>query len=180
MNPLGLFSDKQKKWKLTDSETGVELLSFTSYVSDDVKDEGKVASEPVEKGSFATYNKTDSPVSIRSIIAMQGEDGTLQQAVTKLKELKSETKKFSLVTPTYEYQNMTLQSVNISQRREAGLGVLYAELTMVEVKEVEPAYSSVALPKKKVKNKNTASRVNGGQKQTKKTSALQSVLKKVL
>ena len=148
-----------KEWLLAD-ENGNSLVTFQSFISCEVNDEGEVLKMPTENGGFAVYNKVADSLRIRAQLALQGTDADIQQQLTILKALKEGTQTFSLVTPTIEYRNMTLEGMNYSRKREDGLKVCYVELMMVEVREVEAQYTDTKrrrLTRKKVKNADCAS-----------------------
>ena len=146
------------EWLLAD-ENGNSLVTFQSFISCEVSDEGEVLKMPTEKGGFADYNKVADSVKIRVNLALQGTDADIQSALTNLKTLKDGTQTFSLVTPTVEYRNMTLESMNYARKREDGLKVCYVEMTLIEVREVEAQYTETKprLTQKKVKRADCAS-----------------------
>lgn len=150
----------ENEWLLAD-ENGNSLVTFQSFISCEVSDEGEVLKMPTEKGGFADYNKVADSVKIRVNLALQGTDADIQGALTNLKTLKDGTQTFSLVTPTVEYRNMTLESLNYTRKREDGLKVCYVEMTLVEVREVEAQYTATTakrrLTQKKVKRADCAS-----------------------
>ena len=147
------------EWLLAD-ENGNSLVEFQSFISCEISDEGEVLKMPTENGGFAAYNKVADSIKIRVQLAIQGDDPDIQTALTNLKTLKDGTQTFSLVTPTVEYRNMTLESMNYARKREDGLKVCYVELTLVEVREVEAQYTETKkrLTKKKVKRADCASK----------------------
>lgn len=131
--------------------------------------DGMVVSDPVEEGSFTTYNKTSAPVSIDIMVSFQGDKASLQEAITKVKELKEGLTTFSIVTPYYEFESMTLERLSYDMKVENGLGVLIVTMTCIEVKEVEAAYTSVsqtAIQAAQCANASNASTVNTGQTTT--------------
>ena len=148
----------ENEWLLAD-ENGNSLVEFQSFISCEVSDEGEVLKMPTENGGFAAYNKVADSVKIRVQLAIQGDDADIQTALTNLKTLKDGTQTFSLVTPTVEYRNMTLESMNYARKREDGLKICYVELTLIEVREVEAQYTETKkrLTKKKVKRADCAS-----------------------
>ena len=148
-----------QEWLLAD-ENGNSLVTFQSFISCEVSDEGEALKMPTENGGFAAYNKVADSLRIRAQLALQGTDADIQQQLTILKALKEGTQTFSLVTPTIEYRNMTLEGMNYSRKREDGLKVCYVELMMIEVREVEAQYTDTKrrrLTRKKVKNADCAS-----------------------
>lgn len=143
-----------QEWLLAD-ENGNSLVEFQSFISCEISDEGEVSDMPTEKGGFAAYNKVARPLKIRANLALQGADAEMQAQLETLKTLKEGTQKFSLVTPTVEYRNMTLESQSYSHKREDGLKVCYVELQLIEVREVEAQYTDTKrqkITRKKAKN----------------------------
>jgi hypothetical protein len=169
------YAEKWNRWTLSDEDANA-ILEFTSFVQADFRDEGRVASEPIEEGSFAAYNKTDSPLDAYVTLGIQGEPDELQDALDKLRALKKETATFSVITPEQEYEKITLESFNYTRKREDGLNSLYVELHLVEVREIAPQYSTVALPAKKCRNSDNASKVNAGKSQATETPPYNSIL----
>lgn len=165
----------ENEWLLAD-ENGNSLVTFQSFISCEVSDEGEVLKMPTEKGGFADYNKVADSVKIRVNLALQGTDADIQGALTNLKTLKDGTQTFSLVTPTIEYRNMTLESLNYTRKREDGLKVCYVEMTLIEVREVEAQYTATTakrrLTRKKVKRADCASPQATGKATTKKNESV--------
>ena len=161
------------RWTLAD-QNAAAIVEFTSLISLDVRDEGQVASEPIEEGSFTSYNKTDSPLEVYTTLGVQGEPDALQSVIDRLRELKRSTTTFSLVTPEQEYENLNLESFNYVRRREDGLNALYVELHLVEIREVQSSYSNVALPASKCRNSDNASKVNTGKAQAEQRESVAS------
>lgn len=156
------------EWMIAD-EAGNSILPVYSVLSVDVTMDGRAVSDPIEEGSFTTYNKTTPPISIDMEISFQGDKASLQEAVTKAKELKESVNTFSIVTPYYEFENMTLERLSYNMRVENGLGVLVVSLSCVEVKEVQAAYTSVsqtAIQAAQCSNASNASTANTGQTTT--------------
>ena len=143
-----------------------DVVSFNSLLELNIESGGTVAAQALEQGSFAAYNKVQEPLKIAAAIAIEGDSAALQDALGTINLLKEDTTIFSVITPEFEYVNMTLQSFSYARKREEGRGVLYVQMDLVEVREVETATTTVRLPKKKVKKKDCASPKNEGQQQT--------------
>ena len=135
-------------WMITDSD-GQIVLEFSSFLSADVRNEGQVVSAPVEEGGFASYNKVDSPLAVAASLAFQGTEEQIQDAIFMLSVLREETLLVNLVTPDAEYENLTLESYSYRRDRESGVGVLFVELSFVEVRQVATQYTNVRLAPRK-------------------------------
>jgi len=138
-----------EKWLLA-GEDGQTILPIKSLLKISVKAGGKVVAEAIEKGSFASYNKTTAPLEISAQLGFEGDDADLKDALDKLKKLKDgvcasgRPALFSLVTPAAEYESLALESYDYDLTREDGRGALYVDCKLVEVREVKVAYSAIA------------------------------------
>lgn len=140
------------RWLLAD-DNGQRVIAFTSFLSADIRADGQVVSAPVEEGSFASYNKTNGPLEIHVALGIQGDDAALQEALDTLSTLQAGTQLVSLVTPNAEYPDLNLESFNYSRKRENGLGVLFVELSLVEVKQVRAHYTNAAVAPRRERGK---------------------------
>lgn len=120
-------------WQILDS-TGLSILNFTSMIEVDVKDQGSVVTVPIERGSFASYNKTDSPREIRCTLSITGSKLIIDNALNTLRALKQTTDLIALDANNAYYDSLTLES--FSYTRSAERGILIVELVLIEVIEV--------------------------------------------
>ncbi len=146
------LNTSSNRWLLAD-ENGLPVVSFTSFLSADIRNEGQVVSAPVEEGSFATYNKVATPLEARVTLGIQGNDSALQDALDTLTTLQAGTRLISLVTPSAEYPNLNLEGFNYSLKRENGLGALFVELSLAEVKQVRARYANAKLAPRRERGK---------------------------
>lgn len=140
------------QWSLNKA-SGERVVEFTSFISMDLRDEYNVVTGPVEEGSFASYNKVAAPLEIDVSLGVEGDDATLSMALDALNKLTGSTEIVSLVTPEIEYCDMNLRSVSYRRRREDGLGVLWLDLKLIEVRQVETQYTNVELHEQKKRGK---------------------------
>lgn len=140
------------QWSLNNA-SGERVVQFTSFLSMDLRDEYTVVTGPVEEGSFASYNKVASPLEIDVSLGIEGDDATLDAALEALNQLTASTEILSLVTPESEYQNMNLESLSYRRRREDGLGVLWLDLKLIEVRQVKAQYTNVRVGERKQRGK---------------------------
>lgn len=148
------------EWSFSDN-----VLPNAGIFEMDVRNGGSVVSSPVEEGSFTSYNKTTEPLEIMAVLSFNGSDSYLQSVLDNLRTLKESVTTFSIETPAYEYQNMTLQNFDHSWRREQGRGVLYVHCVFIEIREVQVAYTETAITQANTKDASATSTVNGGLKQ---------------
>lgn len=163
--------DETPKYFLTYSENSSIAVEFSRVMDLEMSAEGKVVSTPIEQGSFASYNKVPSPTTIRATLGVEGEDWNLHSVVDTLFELKDGTELVDFVTPVREYQKYTLEKFSYQQAAEKGVNVLYVEINLSEIKEVEPQYTdaqaSAPITQKGAKNPANVSTQDKGKQQAK-------------
>ena len=133
------------RWMLTDAKTGKNIVEFTSFIDADIKAESKVVTGPIEQGSFASYNKVENPNQIKVTLGISGDTAQLQNAINQLEKYAGSTDLVCLVTPTAEYEDMNLERFDYQLKRETGRGALYVSLSLVEIRQVQAAYTNVKL-----------------------------------
>jgi len=116
------------------NKSGSRAVDFTSMLSLEVSDQGQAVSTPIEEGSFANYNKVQSPTEIKVSLALEGEGFVLDQALKTLESLQKGTELLSLSTPSAYYDSLTLKAH--SHKRENTSGFLTVDLSLVEVRQV--------------------------------------------
>lgn len=167
----------------TENRWGLFTLDGALYLDADtvlevgVSSTSKVSSHPVQQGAFASYNKVQEPNRYTIRMAKGGRLGfvqggrlslkpTAEQArrefLGKLEAAKEGTQLFTVVTPERVYRNCCLE--NYSYRRETtdGAYMIVAELSLIEVREVTPKYTTQANPLSNTQSPNGASPVDSG------------------
>ena len=168
------------EFSLVNSKTSLSAFDFDALIQFEVKAEGNVVSTPIEQGSFASYNKVDSPNYIEVQLAKQGTDDVLQSSLKTLDELQTTASKVNFVTPVAEYENYTLESYDFSMSQRDGLGVLYIRLHLIEIREVSPQYTdSKSISSSNAKNASDSSTTDRGKTQAKDGSSHSSLLSKL-
>lgn len=139
-------------------------VQFDGIMDLDVKNESKVLTSPIEKSSFAAYNKVETPLDVVITGASQ-QDGTTQSAILDaLNKLVSGAELVDIVTPAAVYLKMTLESYSYKRTATDGASLLVVELHAIEVREVETMRVT------KTKRASSAKTQKTGQTQTKKPS----------
>jgi hypothetical protein len=146
----------ENSWIIVDA-SGRQFIDFKTLLSVDVKNDNRVVSSPVEQGSFASYNKVESPLEIRAALALQGDATVTQKALETLDAFARGTDLLMLVTPSAVYVDLNLES--FSYLLNDLKGILVAECTLIEIRQVETA---MAFTFPGVRNPTSVSRVNTG------------------
>lgn len=182
----GIQPSDEPEYFFTSKESGQIAVEFSRVMDLEMTAEGKVVAAPIEKGSFASYNKVASPTAIRATLAVEGDLGDLQSVVDTLFELKDGTELINFVTPVREYQSYTIEKFSFQQAAEKGVNVLYVEVNLAEIKEVEPQYTDTKAPAittSGAKNPANASTQDKGKQQAKdvqKESAAYEIVGRIL
>ena len=112
-------------------------VSFYTMLEMGINSGSKLPSEPIEQGSFATYNRVIEPLGGTCRLALQGTDAEIQSTLNALEELKTGTQKIEFITPFDSYENLMLESYDYRRDGNSGYNVLFVDLRLVEVREVE-------------------------------------------
>ena len=158
--------DITEQWTLM--KDGAALITFTSMLEANVQSDSAVLEEPLEQGSFAAFNRVQYSDVFRVKLAIEGDAADLQKAQETLKQLKSGTDTFSLVTPDYEHENLTLESYDYMRNQRQGYGLLVVDLRLKEIREVQTG--TATLTTAQCKNASNASKQKTGRTQAQEPS----------
>lgn len=172
--PLGIA---KPIWGIFD-KSGNEVLFPDSFLGIEYKNGSRVSDYPVEKGSFASYNKVDTPWDIRirmavgsSVEARSAFLSTIDSRMLHTVEL------FDIVTPEFVYISGTLDNVDYRRDSKNGVSLLTVELMFTEVRETGGQQFSAAdngaapIPASDTQSVSGASPISDGQVQTSSVSA---------
>lgn len=129
-------------WSIYDADLK-PIAVFDTFLDYDATQESKVVTMPVEKGSFAGYNKVASPYDVTVRLARAGTPETLAKFINDLERFANGTDLVSVVTPRRVYTNANIESFKHGTKRESGTSILIAELSLVEIRQVSANYKRV-------------------------------------
>lgn len=112
-------------------------VAFHSMLELGAEESSNLPEEPIEKGSFADYNRTINPITITCRLASQGSPSTLQSMIERLQELKTGTEKITFITPMMSYENFMLESFDYRKDEHTGHNVLIVDIRLKEIREIE-------------------------------------------
>ena len=107
-------------WSIFDKD-GAKALDFDTFFSCSIKSENKISSNPVEKGSFADYNKIASPTAVSVVLGRTGKSDELAAFLTALDKLAESTDLVSIVTPEKTFLDYNLVSYDYDRKAENGV-----------------------------------------------------------
>jgi hypothetical protein len=131
----------------------------------------KVSDFPVEQGSFASYNKVVEPFKVNITLTANGTDKTIP-FLAQLEIEKSAANLYNIVTPAITYINATLESYDYSRTASNGVSMITAVLSFIEIRQITPAYTTIAL--KNSKNPTSKGKTIQGKSQTQSPSSANS------
>jgi len=136
------FADVKKSWIVRGDSAEV---AFSSMLEFSAEKSSRLPDEPIEKGSFATYNRVIEPRSITCSLGVSGTAQQLQNEIDRLTTLSENDEKITLVTPEQSYKNMMLESFDYRCDAQNGRGVLYVDLRFKEIREIAPQQTTTSV-----------------------------------
>jgi hypothetical protein len=136
------FLSKNKGWIVRGQSAAVD---FTSMQEFSAEKSSRLPDEPIEKGSFATYNRIIEPRAITCRLSIEGGASKLQSAIDRLTDLCENNEKITLTTPEQSYKNMMLESFDYRRDATNGRGVLFVDLRFKEIREVQSAQTTTSV-----------------------------------
>ena len=136
------FLNTRKAWIVRGQKAAVDFSSMQEFTAEK---SSRLPDEPIEKGSFSTYNRIIEPRAITCRLSVEGSKADLQNAIDRLNELAENDEKITLTTPEQSYKNMMLESFDYSRDSQNGRGVLYVDLRFKEIREVASQQTTTAV-----------------------------------
>ena len=136
------FADVKRSWIVRGDS---DEVAFSSMLEFSAEKSSRLPDEPIEKGSFATYNRVIEPRSITCRLGVSGTAQQLQSEIDRLSTLSENDEKITLVTPEQSYKNMMLESFDYRRDAQNGRGVLYVDLRFKEIREVAPQQTTTSV-----------------------------------
>lgn len=124
----------------------------------------KVADFPIEDGGFVSYDKVREPFASKVRLAVSGAD-RVQQFLAALDEVVADFNLYSIVTPDRVYTPVTMEGYDYARGRERSATMVTVDLEFREIRQVAPAYATVAITPTQAKNPASASKQNVGKQQ---------------
>lgn len=156
------------------SEFGVPILLADNVISLKYSTTAKISNAPIEKGSFASYNKVQDAWTA-SVQMSKGSGGTLMRGafLAQVEIISNSTTKYHIITPEYVYTNANIVGYDTSREASDGAQLIKVNLHLEEVREVTVEYDT-----EEVKNPDDSANKDGGDKQTQDVSDNESILSK--
>ncbi len=141
-------------WAIYD-ENGRQILEKSVFLSYSYSAPSKVMSTPIEKGSFAIYNKVIEPAILKLSLAFKGNDDELELAIKRCEKEKNNTSKLYILSPEKSYTNYSLR--HFSYSKSALENVIIFDVEFAEILEIGSYYNSLVMPIENIVNASDAS-----------------------
>lgn len=147
---------------MSDTQEGIFGADITpdSVLEMSFQAESEATSEPIEKGGFASFYKTNSPETVSLVFSFSADDARQNNALDKIRERKENYDLISILTPTHLYENMTIISYSYNRTNTDGMTMLVLQVDFQQIKQVA-VDTGVAV----FKNVTSAKKKNTGKKQ---------------
>lgn len=158
------------------------LGSTLSTNSVDYSKETKVSDFPLERGSFASYNKVETPASPIVTLCLTGSEKNRRTFLEAIDKACKSTDLYSVVTPEVTYINYSVERYNYQRRNSKGATLLIVEITLKEIRQVSALYTTSNKGKVDTpKDAGATPQVDNGkvQAQTPQPSTLKSIANKL-
>lgn len=132
-----------KQWGIY-SEFGVPILLADTVYSVKYQASSNVAQAPVERGTFASYNKVSDPYKATVVLARGGSNAALRGAfIAQLDALVKSTALFHVVTPEYVHRNASITGYDYARDPQSGASMIVANIHLEEIREVNVLYETI-------------------------------------
>lgn len=131
-------------WGLYDIKDG-KVSRADSVFSLDFKGASKISEVPLQNGSFAAYNKVQLPNFQLLRLVKKGNDLERNQFLTDIDNAKKSTDLYYIVTPERTYFNISIEDYAYKRTAQDGVSMLIVDITLKEIRQVRPAFSTVKL-----------------------------------
>ena len=131
---------------------GGSSIAFKTMLEMGIEENSKIPSEPIEKGSFASYNRVLEPIHANCRLALEGDPSEIQSTLQALSDMKEGNQRVTFTTPFDSYENLMLESFDYRRDGNSGFNVLVVDLNLTEIREIESqkTTSSVEEPEPEV------------------------------
>ena len=148
---------------MSDTQEGIFGADITpdSVLEMSFQSESEATSEPIEKGGFASFYKTNSPETVSLVFSFSADDARQNTALDKIRERKENYDLISILTPTHLYENMTIISYSYNRTNTDGMTMLVLQVDFQQIKQVAVNTGVVTV----FKNATSAKKKNTGKKQ---------------
>lgn len=120
------------KWGLF--QGGAAVVVAESVVSFGYRKDWTVATFPIEKGAFQSYDKVENPFDVRLRFASGADDEARQAMLASLNAIAGTTQLFDAVTPEATYPDVNVMHLDYDRTAARGAGLLVVDVWVQEIR----------------------------------------------
>lgn len=150
------------------NEYGVPLLLADNVISLQYENKSRVVNAPIERGTFASYNKISDPWKA-TVQMSKGSGGALERGafLAQLEILSKSTLRFIVITPEFVYKFANIVGYYLAREAKDGATLIKVNVHLEEIREVTVSYAEEEVTKPDdSKVKDTGDQTNSIQNQT--------------
>lgn len=148
------------------NEYGVPVLLADNVTSVEYNNSSDVVNAPLEKGTFATYNKVQNPYTATIQMTRGGGNATMRGLfIGQLEALAKSTLLFNVLTPEYVHRSAAIVGFGYKRLPSEGNRIIVATIELKEVREVVVKYD-----REEVANPEDSATADGGEVQAETAS----------
>lgn len=126
------------------SQFGVPILLADTVFSVKYQNTSSVAQAPLEKGTFASYNKVQDPYKATVTMVKGGGDPTMRGLfIAQLEALSKSTLLFHVITPEFVHTNAAITGYDYAREPQSGARMIAANIHLQEVREASVKFEDV-------------------------------------
>lgn len=123
----------------------VPVIEPDSYRRMQNESNSDVTTAPIQDGSFASYNKVANPFELRLRLFKAGTLKQRQDFLDTLDQIANSADLYRVVTPERIYASMSIEGYRLVREGNTGAYALAeVEISFVEIRQVQPQYTSTA------------------------------------
>lgn len=148
------------------NEYGVPVLLADNVTSVEYNNSSDVVDAPLEKGTFAPYNKVQNPYTATVQMTKGGGNATMRGLfIGQLEALAKSTLLFNVLTPEYVHRSAAIVGFGYKRLPNEGNRIIVATIELKEVREVVVKYD-----REEAANPEDSATVDGGEVQAEPAS----------
>lgn len=107
----------------------------------DFRAESKVSDFPVEKGSFASYNKVEMPYRAQVTLCLAGKESDRAKFLLTLENARKSTELFDVITPEVQFADCAIETYGYQRTSQSGATLLKVEISLIKIRQVSAQYT---------------------------------------
>jgi hypothetical protein len=173
-NKWGVFDSKGKaladpaKFQAVREAVGIPFTQTLSFSSLDYSKDMATSDFPVERGSFASYNKVEKPAEPTVNLNFEGSESDRKKFLSNLDAATKSVGLYSVVTPEVSYIDYSIDRYSYKRESSNGVTLLKVTLNLKEIRQVSEQYTNRQISA--VKNPTSSDATNNGKVQPIKTT----------